>query len=137
MRRVWFKQGVIGTLHPLAQRGFGLAVALYFSKGADFFCTSIQEATHNPGSLHYGGFAWDQLALDVDRAELQAALDVCFTHKRKWWDVVPFKSGNELLFHVELDMRWWAALEEFAARVPLAVASEPIQPAGDPNWGTA
>ena len=91
--RVWFKQGVMGTLSPLAQKGFGRVAALYHTDGQDFFCTSLNEGTHSAGSLHYAGDAFDFQGNDMRLASIKKALGADF-------DVVPSNSGA---VHAEYD----------------------------------
>lgn len=57
--RIFYKEGVMGTLTREARRGFGKLAIAYFSKGLDFLVTSVREGTHSSGSLHPLGLAWD------------------------------------------------------------------------------
>ena len=91
--RTWFKSGVLGELTPIAQKGFGRVVRLYYSKGLEFFCTSIREGTHSPGSLHYLGMAFDFQAQEMPLSEIRRVLG-------KDWDVVPSNNGA---IHAEYD----------------------------------
>lgn len=92
IRRVWLKQGVMGRLTREAQRGLGKAVSLYYSHGLDFFITSIEEATHMPGSFHYTGDAFDCLKLSILLSDLKKALGPGF-------DVLEYTE----VYHVEYD----------------------------------
>ena len=60
---VWYKQGVIGDLQPVARKGLGRVADLYDSFDSyineDLFVTSIREGNHKAGSLHYDGLAFD------------------------------------------------------------------------------
>ena len=67
--KIWYKQGVIGQLRPIAQKGLGRVAALYDKEVVDLCITSIQEGTHTPGSLHYCGMAFDFLKQYVKIAE--------------------------------------------------------------------
>ena len=57
--RVWIKQGVMGTLTPIARKGLGRVARFYFEHGEELYITSIMEGTHSAGSLHYAGMAFD------------------------------------------------------------------------------
>lgn len=91
--RVWFKQGVIGQLTPQAQKAFGRVAKLYHDDGQDFFCTSLCEGTHSPGSLHYCGDAFDFQGNNMDLRRIKKVVGNDF-------DVVPSNSGA---IHVEYD----------------------------------
>jgi len=81
---VWIKQGVMGTLQSVARKGFGRVAKLYFYHNMDFFCTSIQEGTHSPGSFHYDGTSFDflkqALSMDLIRDALGEGWDVIDEH---------------------------------------------------------
>lgn len=78
--RTWYKEGVLGDLQPVARKGFGRLVKGFYSENRDFFCTSIREATHSPGSLHLIGMAFDYepqgRAITLDREDLGPGWDV-------------------------------------------------------------
>jgi hypothetical protein len=64
---VWIKQGVIGDLQTVAQKGLGRVAHAYEGHGKDLYVTSIRESNHSPGSLHYIGLAFDiRPGLDLD-----------------------------------------------------------------------
>ena len=90
--RVWYKQGVWGQLHPIAQKGLGRLAALHDENGVDLCITSIQEGTHSPGSLHYCGMAFDFLKQFIKIADIKEALG-------KEWDVIDEKTH----YHAEYD----------------------------------
>uniref|UniRef100_A0A6H2A2J4 Peptidase n=1 Tax=viral metagenome TaxID=1070528 RepID=A0A6H2A2J4_9ZZZZ len=56
---VWIKQGVLGDLQPVAQKGFGRFANLADSKNEDTFVTSLREGNHCNGSFHSIGLAFD------------------------------------------------------------------------------
>tara|TARA_R110000824_G_scaffold88187_2_gene216857 strand:- start:6072 stop:6359 length:288 start_codon:yes stop_codon:yes gene_type:complete len=90
--RTWIKMGVMGTLTPIAQKGFGRLAKNHHGQGLDFFVTSIREGTHSPGSLHYSGNAFDyqpQNSIRDDRKILGEG-----------WDVVESNAGAR---HAEWD----------------------------------
>ena len=90
---VWFKQGVLGDLHPKAQKGFGKVAILYRDNGIDLFVTSLREGNHQPGSFHYIGEAFDfrQGGIPIETVRGILGDD---------WDVLPSKGGT---FHAEYD----------------------------------
>ena len=56
---VWYKQGVVGDLQPVARKGLGRVARLFETGGDDLFITSIRDGNHMAGSLHYDGLAFD------------------------------------------------------------------------------
>ena len=56
---VWYKQGAIGDLQPIARKGLGKLSTLFASHGLDLFITSLRDSNHMSGSLHYDGLAFD------------------------------------------------------------------------------
>jgi len=56
---VWYKQGVVGDLQPVARKGLGKIAKLFQANGEDLFITSLRDGNHSPGSLHYDGLAFD------------------------------------------------------------------------------
>lgn len=91
--RVWFKQGVLGELAPIAQKGFGKVVRLYEREGLEnFYVTSIREGNHSAGSLHYIGRAFDFHHQDVEASKVKAVLG-------NDWDVVVY----DTFYHAEYD----------------------------------
>jgi len=88
---VWYKQGVLGDLQPVARKGFGRIAKLYKLNGFDLFVTSLRDGNHSEGSLHYDGLAFDiRPGLAVDRIKQVLG---------NGWDVVP--EGNHI--HCEHD----------------------------------
>ena len=90
---VWIKQGVIGDLQPVAQKGLGRITKLYASHGLDLYITSVREANHGYGSFHYIGYALDFRQLEVPIEAIKEALG-------PGWDVL--KSNNGAV-HAEWD----------------------------------
>lgn len=70
----WIKLGCFGDLHSLAAEGLRKVEKLYASKGKDLHITSLREGTHNPGSLHWLGFAWDQRPDGIAITEIKSAV---------------------------------------------------------------
>uniref|UniRef100_A0A6M3IX10 Peptidase n=1 Tax=viral metagenome TaxID=1070528 RepID=A0A6M3IX10_9ZZZZ len=90
---VWYKQGVMGDLQPVAQKGLGRISRLVHTHGEHLYVTSIREANHSAGSLHYIGMAFDIIPSDaVGMNEYRNALGPD-------WDVVD--EGNHI--HCEYD----------------------------------
>jgi len=89
---VWIKQGVIGDLQTVTQKGLGRVAKLYSSHGEDLFVTSLREGNHSKGSLHYIGLAFDIRPGNVSTDLIRIALG---SH----WDVV--NEGNHI--HCEYD----------------------------------
>jgi len=56
---IWYKQGVIGDLSIPMRKGLGRVARLAEQRGEDVFVTSLREANHSLGSLHYDGNAVD------------------------------------------------------------------------------
>jgi len=56
---IWYKQGVVGDLDTVTQKGLGRVAGLFESKGRDLYVTSKREGNHGLGSLHYIGKAFD------------------------------------------------------------------------------
>ena len=56
---VWYKQGVIGDLQPIARKGLGKVADLYAEVEEDLFVTALRDGNHKAGSLHYDGLAFD------------------------------------------------------------------------------
>lgn len=79
---VWIKQGVLGDLIPVARKGLGRVAKLYESKGRSLYITSLCEANHSHGSLHYDGRAFDIKGdSSVTLPEIKLALG-------QGWDVI-------------------------------------------------
>jgi hypothetical protein len=91
---VWNKQGVLGNLQPIAQKGFGRVAAQYTREGQDIYVTSIREGNHKAGSLHYLGLAFDIKRGKVSKFMIQTALGA-------GWDVLEYPELN--IFHCEYD----------------------------------
>lgn len=68
---IWYKQGVMGELKPVAQKCKGRIARLYESKGLDLYITSIQESDHMAGTYHEIGFAFDFLKSGVRKDEIE------------------------------------------------------------------
>ena len=96
MPTTWVKDGVMGDLHPVMQKCKGRIIRLYYSKGLDFFVTSIKEGNHQPGSFHPIGYAMDFKRQGVAKSEIVEAAGQGF-------DVVEY-SDNRDIFHVEWDV---------------------------------
>jgi len=90
---VLLKQGVILDLKPVAQKGFGRVVALYFSHFGNVIVTSGKEGNHMPGSFHYIGLAWDQRKGSLKKNDLLAVLG-------EGWQVIEYDTH----FHIEYDI---------------------------------
>ena len=90
---VWIKQGVIGDLQTVAQKGFGRVAKLYKSHGEDLYRTSTREGNHSFGTLHYIGLAFDI------RPNVKVKLNSIKRALGKSWDVVD--EGNHI--HCEYD----------------------------------
>jgi len=74
---VWLKQGVIGDLHPKAQKAFGIIERLYKDRGLDFYVTAIRDGNHMAGSFHYIGLAFDfRKAPGISRKMIQGNIGV-------------------------------------------------------------
>ena len=56
---VWYKQGVLGDLQPVARKGLGRVSRLFETAGLDLNITSLRDGNHMAGSLHYDGLAFD------------------------------------------------------------------------------
>ena len=56
---VYYKQGVIGDLQPIARKGLGRVAELYGFHGEFIYVTSLRDGNHMAGSLHYDGLAFD------------------------------------------------------------------------------
>lgn len=97
---VLFKQGVIGSLLPSAQKGFGRVARLYKSRGVEMVVTSIREGNHGYGSLHYIGLAFD--IRPHSKITVEDIREVLGEH----WDVVEEGKGtNWHHIHCELDRK--------------------------------
>lgn len=92
---VWIKQGVCGSLSPPMRRCKGRLVALYASKGLDFYITSKREGEHHPASCHYEGDALDFKRQGVSLWEISNASGRDF-------DVIEYDDERDI-FHVEWD----------------------------------
>jgi len=77
---VWIKQGVLGDLQSVAQKGLGRVAKVYEAHSEDLFITSLREGNHSPGSFHYIGLAFDirpgKSSLSMIRAALGHDWDV-------------------------------------------------------------
>jgi hypothetical protein len=91
---VWIKQGVLGDLRAVAQKGFGRVADLYARHSEDVFVTSKRESNHWGGSLHYIG-----LAFDIRRGH-RSLLEVKNTLGHGW-DVLEYEDLG--IFHCEYD----------------------------------
>jgi len=47
---VWYKQGVLGDLQPVARKGLGRLAELLESYDRDIFVTSLRDGNHSAGS---------------------------------------------------------------------------------------
>ena len=56
---VWYKQGVLGDLQPVARKGLGRVHELYENYDESLLITSLRDGNHMAGSLHYDGLAFD------------------------------------------------------------------------------
>ena len=90
---VWYKQGVLGDLQPVARKGLGQVADLFKSHDEDLFVTSLRDGNHRAGSLHYDGLAFDIRPCDSIFVE-----DIKRVLGSKW-DVV--YEGNHI--HCEYD----------------------------------
>jgi len=80
---VWYKQGVLGDLQPVARKGLGRLARLFETGDADLFITSLRDSNHKAGSLHYDGLAFDiKDNAKFQLLEIRQALG-------SGWDVVP------------------------------------------------
>lgn len=87
---IWYKQGVLGLLHPKAQKALG---RLARAAEHDLYVTSLQEGTHSAGSFHHIGRAFDiRYVKGLSRAAVIEAVGSGF-------DVV----FHETHIHVEYD----------------------------------
>ena len=89
---VLYKQGVIISLAPIAQKGFGRVAKLYFDNNEDLIVTSGREGTHMPGSFHFIDMAWDQRKGSLRKADLLAVLG-------QGWQVIEYDTH----YHCEYD----------------------------------
>lgn len=90
---VWIKQGVIGDLQPIARKGLGKVHDLHSQHRVDLFLTSLREANHMAGSLHYDGLAFDILPnLNIALNEIKQVLG-------PQWDVI----NEQTHIHCEFD----------------------------------
>ena len=78
---VWYKQGVIGDLQPVARKGLGRVAGLYSSMGLELHVTSLRDGNHKAGSLHYDGLAFDIRPGSLSIHEIKEVLGPS-------WDVV-------------------------------------------------
>ena len=92
---IWIKQGVLGHLNPQIRRCKGRLVALYKSRGLDFYITSLQEGNHHDASCHYEGDAIDFKRQGISIVKIKLAAGSFF-------DVVEY-SDERNIFHVEYD----------------------------------
>jgi len=92
---VWIKQGVLGHLNPQTRRCKGRLVALYKSRGLDFFITSKGEGNHHDASCHYEGDAIDFKRQRMPIYKIQLATGSGF-------DVIEYSDQRDI-FHVEYD----------------------------------
>ena len=92
---VWIKQGVLGNLNPPTRRCKGRLVALYKSRGLDFFITSKGEGNHGDASCHYeeGAIDFKRQGLSIVKIKLSAG---------SYFDVVEYDDERDI-FHVEYD----------------------------------
>jgi len=90
---VWYKQGVVGNLQPIARKGLGKVADLYKGIGEDLFVTSLRDGNHSAGSLHYDGLAFDI------RKHINQLLPSIKTSLGDNWDVV-YESDH---IHCEYD----------------------------------
>ena len=78
---VWYKQGVIGNLQPIARKGLGNIGNMYAYYGEDLYVTSLRDGNHSMGSLHYDGLAFDFRKGNRSLDQIRGALS-------KDWDLV-------------------------------------------------
>lgn len=82
---IWYKQGVLGDLQPVARKGLGRVGKLFKSAGQDLFVTSLRDGNHSYGSLHYSGLAFDcRKPTYIETLSLKFIKDVLGSN----WDVV-------------------------------------------------
>ena len=93
---IWIKQGVLGSLNPHIRRVKGRLVALYKSRGLDFFITSNGEgSSHQDASCHYEGDAIDFKRQEIPKVKIQLVAG-------SFCDVVEYTDERDI-FHVEYD----------------------------------
>ena len=92
---VWIKQGVLGNLNPNIRRAKGRLVALYKSRGLDFFITSKGEGNHLDASCHYEGDAIDFKRQGIPKVKIQLVAG-------SFCDVEEYTDERDI-FHVEYD----------------------------------
>ena len=93
MATVFYKQGVIGDLQPIARKGLGRVARLYEQKGLELHVTSIRDANHSAGSLHYDGLAFDFRGMGVELLDIKTVLG-------EGWQVI---HSNDGAYHAEYD----------------------------------
>ena len=92
---VWIKQGVLGDMSIPMRKGFGKVAKHYATMGLDTYITSIREANHDQGSLHYDGNAVDIKRQGLPIMMIKAVLGNDF-------DVVEYPKPMDI-FHLEFD----------------------------------
>ena len=90
---VWYKQGVLGQLEPIAQKGKGRVAKLYAQRGLDLYITSQGEGNHMAGTFHEIGLAFDFRQLELQEDEILEALG-------PGWQLIFYDNG---LAHAEYD----------------------------------
>ena len=91
----WLKQGVLGHLNRQIRRCKGRLIALYKSRGLDFYITSKGEGNHGDASCHYEDDAIDFKRQGVSIVKIRL---VCGSD----FDVVEYSDERDI-FHVEYD----------------------------------
>ncbi len=91
---VWLKQGVMGDMSIPMRKVFGRIAKHYAALGLDTYITSIREANHTFGSLHYDGNA-----VDIKRQGLP--LDGIKAVAGNKCDVIEYRDMD--IFHIEFD----------------------------------
>ena len=93
---VWIKQGVMGDMSIPMRKGFGKIAKHYATLGLDTYITSIREANHSQGSLHYDGNAVDIKRQNLKRGVIKQILGPNF-------DVIEYSKDAGDIFHLEYD----------------------------------
>jgi len=92
---IWIKQGVMGDLQPVAQKGFGKVVRYYEARNyKNFYVTSLRESNHSHGSFHYIGLAFDFRSQGLPGSEIKTLLG-------HHWDIVDYGE----FIHAEYDQK--------------------------------
>lgn len=95
---VWIKQGVMGRMSIPMRKGFGRVANHYKALGLDTYVTSIEEANHSFGSLHYDGNAVDIKRQGQPKGIIKQVLGEGF-------DVMEYSKDAGDIFHMEYDSK--------------------------------